>query len=102
MRTRIVVRALADAQFAEAHNRLNLSRRGRGDEFLLAVDERLEVLANFPFSCEIDFDDVRKAQIKGFPYLLLYLLRDFADERRLIIVACVYERSDPQTWRKLN
>ena len=102
MITRIVVRALADAQFAEAHNRLNLSRRGRGDDFLLAVDDRLEVLANFPYSCEIDFDDVRKAQVKGFPYLLLYILRDFADELRLIVLACVHERSDPQTWRKLD
>lgn len=50
MKTRVIVRPIADAQFAQAHNQFDLLRRGRGDAFLLAVDERIEAIVAFPFS----------------------------------------------------
>lgn len=102
MMRRITIRDLARAQIVEAFNRYNLSPTQRGQAFLDKVDERIEDLAQFPLSCAIAFRDVRKARLSGFAYVLLYAVREEQGEPYIVVLACVHERSDPQTWRKMS
>lgn len=102
MTRRVTIRAIARAQIVEAFNRYNLSPAKRGDDFLNAVDARIEDLVMLPSSCSPLFGDVRRAMLKGFSYHLLYAVRERNGEPYLVILGCVHERSDPQSWRKLD
>lgn len=102
MTRRVTIRDIARAQIVEAFNRANLSPAKRGAAFLHAVDARIEELVLFPFSCSLQFGDVRRAMLKGFSYHLLYAVREQSGEPYLVILACVHERSDPQMWQKLE
>lgn len=102
MRPHIVLRTKARAQIVEAYNYLNLAPNPRGEEFLASIDARLEDLAVFPFANALLFGEVRRAFLKPYAYQLLYSIQDFEEERRIVILGCVHERSNPQSWRKLN
>ncbi len=67
-----------------------------------AVDDAFTAIEHHPLICQVIFDDVRRIKVKNFPYLLLYFVIEDDSEREATIVACVHERSDPQTWQKLN
>lgn len=71
----------------------------RGDDFLRTVAQKLEQLSEFPLSCRVLFDDTRSAKLSRFPFQLLYIIREVEGEPHVVIVACVHERSNPQTWR---
>jgi len=102
MTRRVTIRDLARAQIVEAFNRYNLLSRPRGDDFLSAVDARIEEIVAFPFAYSILWGETRRVVLKNFSYVLLYTVREYEDETVIVIVACVHERSDSQTWRMMS
>ena len=56
---------------------------------------------HFPLASSVLFE-VRRFHIRSFPYLLLFVVDETTTPREALIVACVHERSDPQTWRAMS
>ena len=100
--TRLLFRPLAENQIVEAFNSYLLQSPARGQTWMVAVDEGFTSIEHFALSHSVLFGNVRRAKIANFPYLLLYFVREVEQEREAVIVACVHERSDPQTWRTMS
>ena len=99
---RLLFRPLAEAQIVEAFNSYALSSKPRAQKWMEALDVAFTSIEHFPLSYAVLFDRVRRVKIKDFPYLLLFVVEEQSAQREAVVVACVHERSDPQTWRKMS
>jgi len=95
MSWQIVFRVEAQAEFDRAFDWYEQQRRGLGVEFLICVTEVLERIQSFPEACELVVEDVRRAIIAKFPYLVMYKV----EPDRIVILAVFHSKRDPQIWK---
>ena len=100
--TRLLFRPLAEVQIIEAFNSYGLRSKARAQEWMDALDAAFTSVEHFPLASAVLFENVRRFHVKGFPYLLLFVVDEAQTPREALIVACVHERSDPQTWRAMS
>jgi hypothetical protein len=67
--------------------------RGLGDEFIDAVDERLEVIRGDPERFPIAHHGVRQALLRRFPFAIYF--RDFED--RIFVLSVFHASRDPDS-----
>ncbi len=91
----IVFRVEAQAEFDEAFDWYEQQRAGLGVEFLICVSEILENIESFPKVYEIIFEDVRRAVVHKFPYLVLYTI----EPSQVVVMAVFHSKRDPQVWQ---
>jgi toxin ParE1/3/4 len=67
----------AVADLAEIHDHYDTVEVGLGGRFVEALDELFERLQEFPRSAPLvaGYVDVRRAVVRGFPYVVFYLYR---------------------------
>lgn len=72
--TVLVLRPAAVADVAEAHAHYQGLADGLGDRFVAAVDVLFVRLTEFPRSAPLvaGYRDVRRAVVRGFPYVFFY------------------------------
>jgi plasmid stabilization system protein ParE len=92
----LVVSPEADDDLVEAKAWYDGQRLGLGDDFVLRVEEALEVIRGMPTLYGKVFEDVRLALIRRFPYAILYRI----DDDQITIVAVYHTRRDPRGWRR--
>lgn len=98
-RRRLLLRAIAEVEMANAHNGLKIYSAQRASRFLTALDECLERIQAYPLACVIIRGTMRRALIRGFDYTILYVLHERDEENDdIIILGCVHTRSDPQSY----
>jgi plasmid stabilization system protein ParE len=100
--TRLLFRPLAEAQIIEAFNSSGLGSKLRAQKWMDALDEAFTSLEHFPLAYAVLFDEVRRVKVRDFPYLPLFFVEEQPTGREATVVACVHERSDPQTWRTMS
>ncbi|MEM9541568.1 MAG: type II toxin-antitoxin system RelE/ParE family toxin [Cyanobacteria bacterium P01_E01_bin.42] len=91
----IVLRVEAQAEFDLAFDWYEEQQSRLGVKFLTSVAEVLERIQSFPEVCEIVFEDVRRAIVPKFPYLILYKI----EPEQIVILAVFHSKRDPQIWR---
>ena len=69
-------------------------RPGLGEEFLVSLRERLEMVRSFPEAFPVIYRDVRRAVVSRFPYLVFYTVRP----TRVAVIAIVHQSRDPAIW----
>ena len=72
--TALVLRPAAAADLTEAHAHYHGLVDGLGDRFVVALDELFARLTEFPRSAPLvaGYRDVRRAVVRGFPYVVFY------------------------------
>ncbi|CAN1208959.1 type II toxin-antitoxin system RelE/ParE family toxin [Tumidithrix helvetica PCC 7403] len=91
----IVFRVEAQAEFDEAFDWYEQQRTGLGVDFLMCVAEILEHIESLPEAYEIIYEDVRRAVVRKFPYLILYKV----EPDRVVVLAVFHSKRDPQVWQ---
>jgi len=92
----LIVRPEAERDLAEAHDWYASRVRGLGSEFLLAIDAALSSIQRTPELYPIVYENLRRALIRRFPYGIFYLV----EEARIVVIAVMHARRDPETWRR--
>ena len=49
---------------------------GLGKRFLLDISSTIEILKRNPFTFSILYNDIRRAGLKKFPFIILYIIND--------------------------
>lgn len=72
--TVLSLRPAAVADFTDAHAHYHGLADGLGDRFLAALDVLFARLSEFPRSAPLvaGYRDVRRAVVRGFPYVIFY------------------------------
>lgn len=91
----IVFRVEAQAEFDEAFDWYEQQQAGLGVDFLTCVVEVLDRIESLPEVYELVFEDVRRAIVRRFPYLVLYKV----ESSQIVVLAVFHSKRDPQDWQ---
>jgi ribose 5-phosphate isomerase B len=86
----------ADEELNAAAAFYELREPGLGETFLHELSITLQLLAEYPLSCQIMFDPYRRAQIRRFPYGVVY----YVGNEKIIVLAVAHSSRRPGYWRK--
>jgi plasmid stabilization system protein ParE len=96
MRPPLIFLPEAEQEFKEAVTWYARQKKGLGKKFAQAVKRSLKGVQATPKMHACVVDDVRKATMKVFPYVILY--RVTTDN--IIIVAVFHAKRDPRVWQE--
>lgn len=94
MTPRLFVRRAARADLAEAFRWYESRSAGLGHEFLRVVRVAFAAIERSPEQCPIAIDDIRKATLRRFPYVIYYVVLD----RGISVIAVMHGRRHPRRW----
>jgi plasmid stabilization system protein ParE len=70
--------------------------QGLGRRFRQAIDVLTQRMNSNPRQFPVVFKNVRRALLRRFPYLLLFVVED----EILLVIACFHASRDPWQWQK--
>lgn len=91
---RVRFSALAKQEFSEARDWYERQQRGLGGTYAGAIRESVRQIAQMPRMFPIELADVRRCVVRGYPYVLRYVIRS----EFVLIVAVSHQRRDPDYW----
>jgi toxin ParE1/3/4 len=92
----LFVRDAARTDLEEAVSWYEERRPGLGSEFIAAVRYTLEAVESNPEQYPIAVDDIRKAPLRRFPYVVYYV----ALESDVSVIAVMHSRRHPRRWQE--
>jgi toxin ParE1/3/4 len=96
MTRRLVLTPLALEDLKDATEWYERQQEGLGDRFGRFVQDKFGEIQQAPDQFAIQFDDVRIAIVKTFPYLILFE----ADPGQIVIQAVYHARRNPRRWKR--
>jgi len=91
----VVLNPLAEADLIVGREWCDEHRNGSGIDFLVCAIKLFERLRQEPYRYGEEFEDLRIAPIRPFPYAVAYRV----DGTQVTIVAVYHTRSDPRKWQ---
>ena len=92
---RLFIRASARRDLAAAFAWYEGERVGLGHEFLRAVAVTLAAVDRAPEQFPVALDDVRKALVRRFPYVVYFVVMS----ARVVVIAVAHGRRHPTRWQ---
>lgn len=92
----ITLREEAEADFDAAVNWHQSQRTGLGADFAERVQETLDQIVERPELYPRVFQELRRATVKRFPYLVVYQI----EPGRIVVVAIVHGSRDSRIWQE--
>lgn len=91
----LIFRPEVREELNETYNWYEEQQPGLGDDFLDCVDELINRIQRMPELYAVVHRDVRRAVVRRFPYAIYY--RMVFD--RVIVLAVLHGRGDPNVWQ---
>jgi hypothetical protein len=91
----LVFRPAAQAEFDAAAARYDAIRAGLGADFVAEVQRDLDTIANQPDRYPIALRDIRKGQVRRFPYCVYYRTRT----HYALVLAVFHMSRNPAIWQ---
>ncbi len=92
----IIVRPEAAREVQQAFDWYQEKTEGLGLEFLRAADACLAGVQRNPLASPIMYQEIRRALLRKFPYILFYIVK----EEQIIVLACFHAKRDPIDWMR--
>jgi plasmid stabilization system protein ParE len=95
MTPRLFLRPEARAELAEAYRWYEERSTGLGHEFIRSVRIVLAAIERAPSQFPTALDDIRRAQLRRFPYLIYFVVLP----ESVSVLAVMHGRRDPRRWQ---
>lgn len=93
---RLVIKPFAEFDATEGANWYNDKREGLGNEFLLALEAKVNAIQRNPLHFQIVYKNIRRALTERFPYGIFYIVEDDT----IYILAIQHTSRNPKIWKK--
>lgn len=93
---RIIINPNAESDSTETAIWYNLQREGLGEEFLLALEAKLNEIQRNPNQCMTTYKNVKRAFLKRFPFGVFFII----EGNTIYILAIVHTSRSPKIWQK--
>lgn len=93
---RIVLHPEADREFTEAACYYEAQHPGLGADFIMAVDEAVADLRDFPYRWRIIEGGVRRGLLRPFPYAFYYWEKQAGEELEILSIS--HSKRHPLHW----
>jgi len=94
MTRRVILRQRAQSDLRSAFHWYESQRQGLGEDFLAAVQQRLEGIGAFPDANRAVHRGIRRAIVSRFPYLIFYVPK----VERIDVLAVLHHARNPGDW----
>lgn len=95
MSYRLVLRAEAESDLAEAFEWYEQRRRGLGESLLLSVEATLLAIQEAPLLFPAVYRNIRRALTRRFPFGVFYVLEGEA----VVVLAVFHASRNPKGWQ---
>jgi toxin ParE1/3/4 len=95
MKRPLIIRPEAEFDLAGAYGWYETQVPGLGSQFLLSIDATLSSIQRTPELYPVIHKNVRRSLIRRFPYGVFYV----AKQDRIVVLAVLHARRDPQSWK---
>ena len=85
----------ADADLKEARAWYDNVRSELGKRFAYAVEDTVETISEGPLQFPVIHCKLRRAGVRRFPLGIFFEVQ----ESRVVVIACLHGRRDPQRWK---
>jgi plasmid stabilization system protein ParE len=92
----LYLRDAARNDLQEAFRYYEERRPGLGMEYIRAVHDTLEAVERQPEQYPVAVDDIRKAPLRRFPYVVFYVILIDA----ISVIAVMHSRRHPRRWEE--
>ncbi|MFW5760106.1 MAG: type II toxin-antitoxin system RelE/ParE family toxin [Cyclobacteriaceae bacterium] len=92
----LIIKPLAELDATEAANWYNEKREGLGNEFLLALDAKLNAIRRNPNHFQGIYKNIQRALTERFPYGIFYVVED----ETIYVLAIQHTSRNPNIWMK--
>lgn len=72
---RLIIKPFAELDATEAANWYNDKRDGLGNEFLLALDAKLNAIRRNPSHFQVVYKNIQRALTERFPYGIFFMVK---------------------------
>ena len=93
---RVVIKPFAESDASDAAKWYNNKREGLGDEFLLALDAKINEIQRNPNQFQLIYKNIRRALTERFPYGIFYVF----EHDTIYVLAIVHTSRNPKVWKK--
>jgi toxin ParE1/3/4 len=93
---KIILKPFAELDTTEAANWYNDKREGLGNEFLLAIDAKINAIKRDPNHFQVVYKDIQRALTERFPYGIFFIV----EGDTIFILAITHTRRNPIIWKK--
>ena len=92
---KLIIRPEAREDLLDAFQWYQSQRQGLGFDFKLCADEAITKISRSPLIYKKVLQDVRRINLKRFPFGLYYLV----NSNTIIVLAVLHARRDPDKWK---
>lgn len=96
MNHNLIIQPEAEYDIEDAFKWYESQNSGLGSEFIRAVDVCLSGIGRNPLAYQVIHEQVRKALIRRFPYIILYIFNEDTDT--VFVLACFHAKRNPKQW----
>jgi plasmid stabilization system protein ParE len=85
----------ADADLKDARAWYDNMRSDLGERFAHAIEDTVETISEGPLQFPVVHRKIRRAGVRRFPFGIFFEVQ----ESRIVVIACLHGRRDPQRWK---
>jgi toxin ParE1/3/4 len=93
---RLIIKPFAELDATEAANWYNDKREGLGNEFLLALDAKINAIQRNSSHFQLVYKNIRRALTERFPYGIFFIIEDDT----IYVLAIQHTSRNPKIWKK--
>lgn len=93
---KLIIKPQAEEDVKEAAKWYNTAREGLGNDFLLALEAKLNAISRNPEAFQLVYKKVRRALTDRFPYGIFFIV----ENNKVFVIAIIHTCRNPKVWRK--
>jgi len=93
---RLIIKPSAELDAMNAANWYNHRRDGLGNEFLLALEAKINAIKRNPHQFNLIYKNIRRALTERFPYGLFFITENDV----VFVLAIIHTSRSPKIWKK--
>ena len=91
---KVIVKPFAEEDAARAVTWYNDKNEGLGNEFLLALDAKINAIQRNPNHFQVVYKNIRRALTNRFPYGIFFII----ESDTIYILAILHTSRNPEIW----
>ena len=95
---KLIIKPTAELDALNAANWYNDKLDGLGNEFLLALDAKINAIQRNPNQFYLIYKSIRRALTERFPYGIFYIIENDS----IYILAIIHTSRSPRIWKKIK
>jgi len=92
----LIIKPAAELDALDAANWYNERRDGLGNEFLLALEAKINGIRRNPQQYSIIYKNIRRALTERFPFGVFFII----ENEIVYVLAIIHTSRSPKTWKK--